>query len=211
MSAEPTRHLKPVPEGTPPLIVYNPETGEQVGALTDFTQSLEDEVAGLQRDVRGWAARFGELKREKESEAKESPAWPAAIRVFEHWRHETGKTARTIFTLDRFELIRPWLEKLGDPKAPPETRLAEAEALCKLAVDGIAFECYETPRKNGTMKKHQGWHLIFTTAEQFEDRCNSAPRERIAAAIGSGRTVKQAMAGKPGSPQQVLDQPQSDG
>jgi hypothetical protein len=208
MSAQPDRHLRPV-EDTAPLVVVNPETGERMGMLADYMQSLEDEVAGLQRDVRGWAARYGDLKRNKDAEAEKSEVWPAAVRVFEYWRVKTGRSKRTIFTLDRFELVRPWLEKLGDPKATPDDRLAEAEALCKLAVDGIAFDHYVEQAKNGTQRHHTGFHLIFKEADQFEKRCNSAPRERIAEVIGS-RTVKQAMAGKKATAQPTLDQPQGE-
>lgn len=206
MSAEPARHLNPVEDR--PMIVVDGD-GVRVGALADFTQKIEDEVAGLQRDVRGWAARYAELKRDREAEAEDSPTWPAALRVFTHWR-KVCKHSRSVFTLDRFELVRPWLEKLGDPDADPKDRLAEAEALCKLAVEGIAHDPFETKRKNGTTKRHDGWHLIFDTAERFEERCNAAPLERIREVVG-GRTVKQAMAGKAAKPQQTLDQPQGEG
>lgn len=207
MAAEPARHLKPVSDEVA-LIVVNPDTGERVGQLADYTQRLEDEIAGLQRDIRGWAARYGDLRRDKDAEAKESPVWPAAVRVFEYWRRQTGKTKRTVFTLDRFELVRPWLEKLGDPKAKPAERLEEAEALCKLAVDGIAFDHYIEKAKNGIDRHHTGWHLIFKEADQFEKRCNSAPRERLAEVL-AGRSVKQAMAGKKPAEQATLDQPQA--
>lgn len=209
MSAQPDRHLRPV-EDTAPLVVVNAETGERVGMLVDHVQSLEDEVAGLQRDIRGWAARFGDLKRDKDAEAEKSEVWPAAVRVFDYWRVRTGRSKRTVFTLDRFEMVRPWLEKLGNPKASPDDRLAEAEALCKLAVDGIAFDHYVERAKNGTERHHTGWHLIFKEADQFEKRCNSAPREKIAEAIGNGRTIKQAMAGKKAAAQPTLDQPQGE-
>jgi hypothetical protein len=207
MNAQPNRHLKPVADEVP-LIVVNPETGERMGMLADHTQRLEDEIAGLQRDIRGWAARYGDLRRDKDAEAKESPVWPAAVRVFEYWRRQTGKTKRTVFTLDRFELVRPWLEKLGDPKAEPAKRLEEAEALCKLAVDGIAFDHYVEKAKNGTDRHHVGFHLIFKEADQFEKRCNSAPRERLDEVL-RGRSIKQAMAGKKLEGQAQLDQPQA--
>lgn len=209
MSAEPARHLKPVEDATP-LIVVNPETGQWIGVLADHTQLLEDQIAGLQRDVKGWAQRFAELKRDKQAEAEGSEIWPAAQRIFRYWREKTGKSKRTIFTLDRFEMVRPWLEKLGDTKSPQAERLAEAEALCKLAIDGIVFDHYEEKRPNGTTRHHTGWHLIFEKADKFEDRCNSAPRERIAEVIG-GRTVKQAMAGKRPQAQATLDQAQDVG
>lgn len=209
MSAQPERHLRPV-EDTGPLVVMNSETGERVGMLSDHTQALEDQIAGLQRDIRGWASRHADLKRDKDAEAEESPCWPAAVRIFDHWRRAC-KHPRAVFTLDRFELVRPWLEKLGDKKADAETRLKEAEVMCILAVDGIAHDPYITRRKNGTEKRHDGWHLIFEKAEKFEERCNAAPLDRIREVVG-GRSVREAITGKRDKPparQQALDQPQA--
>lgn len=175
MSAQPDRHLRPVEE-TPDVnfVVVNGETGERVGALADYVQPLEDTVAGLQRDIRGWAARYADLKRDKNSEAQESPTWPAAKRVFDHWRRAC-KHPRSAFTLDRFELIRPFLEKLGDAKKPASERLAEAEALCKRAVDGAAHDPFITRRKNGSAKRHDSIDLIFRNADKMEEFCNRAP------------------------------------
>ena len=201
-AAQPDRHLRPV-EDEVTLLVINAETGERVGTLDEARQTLKDEVAGLQRDVRGWAARYAELKRDREAEAKESPVWPAALRVFDYWRREC-KHPRSEFTLDRFEMIRPHLERLAAPKKgrpdSAEDRIAHAEAVCKLAVDGIAFDPYISDRKNGTKKRNDGWHLIFETADRFENRCNSAPIERIREVMGS-----------PKAEQTTLDQPQAAG
>lgn len=208
MSAQPDRHLRPVEDAPAAnLVVVNGDTGERLGALADHVQPLEDAVAGLQRDIRGWTTRYADLKRDKEAEAEESPVWPAALRVFDHWRRVCNHP-RSEWTLDRFELVRPWLERLGNKKADPETRLAEAEAMCKLAVDGIAFDPFTTQRKNGTKKSHDGWHLIFDTAERFEERCNAAPMERIREVIGQ-RSVKEAIGGKRAKAQAQLDQPQA--
>lgn len=199
MAAQPDRHLRPV-EDEVALIVVNPTTGERVGMLADLMQSKEDEIAGLQRDVRGWTTRHAELKRDKEAEARESPVWPAALRVFDHWRREC-KHPRSEFSLDRFEMIRPHMDRLSAPKkGRPESvdeRIEQAEAICKLAVDGIAFDPYVTTRKNGTQQRHDGWHLIFETVDNFEKRCNAAPIERIREVMGT-----------PKPEQTTLDQPQ---
>lgn len=172
-AAESARHLKPVADEVA-LIVVNPETGEQAGTLAEHMQALEDQIAGLQRDVRGWAARYADLKRDKGAEAQESPAWPAAKRVFDYWRQEC-RHPRSAFTLDRFEMIRPFLEKLGDQKKPQPERLAEAEALCKRAIDGAAHDPFITTRKNGTQKRHDPIDLIFRNADKMEEFCNRAP------------------------------------
>jgi hypothetical protein len=203
MSPQPARHLHPVEdEPKAPLVVVNTKTGEQVGSIDEHVQPLLDQIAGLQRDIQGWTMRHAELKRDKEGEAKESPVWPSALRVFDHWK-KVCKHPKSVWTLDRFELIRPWLEKLGDKKKPEAERLAEAEALCILAVDGIAYDPFVTERKNGTKKRHDGWHLIFDSAERFEERCNAAPIERIREVVGQ-RTTKEAITGKRETAQQQL-------
>lgn len=186
MSAESARHLKPA-EDEPALIVVNPATGEQVGSLDDHTQRLKDEVASLTRNLCAEGVRYENLKRDKAAEAEKSPVWPAALRIFDHWRCEC-KHPRSEFSLDRFEMIRPFLEKLSAPKRgrpdSAEARLKKAEEICKLAVDGIAHDPFVTTRKNGSRRFHNGWHLIFGEADQFEERCNAAPIERIREVMG---------------------------
>lgn len=203
MSAQPVeRHLSAVEDvAALPDVVIHPGTGEQI-QLGGMVQRLEDEVAGLQRDIRGWAARHAELKRDKDAEAEGSEVWPVALRVFNYWRIQC-KHPRSEFTTDRFEMIRPHLEKLiapgkGKAKDLP-ARIAHAEAVCKLAVDGIAFDPYVSQRKNGTKKRNDGWHLIFGSRDQFENRCNAAPLDRIREVMGPAKTE-----------QATLDQPQPD-
>lgn len=173
MSAQ--RHLKPVPEAdtTPGLMVVNPTTGETM-PLERYTQPLEDQMAGLVRDNKGWAQRYAELKRDLDAEAEESTLWPAAVRVFNYWR-ETCNHARSVFTRDRFELIAPFLEKYGNARRDPEQRLIEAEALCRRAIRGAAHDPFVTTRKNGSKKRHDGIDLIFRNADKFEEFCNRAP------------------------------------
>ena len=163
MSADPARkpHLRPVEEG-PPLIVVNGD-GERVGTLADHLQAYEDQIAGLQRDVKAEHLRYENLKRDRAAEARSHPLWPQALEVFKHWK-EVCRHPKSSFTTSRFELIRPLLEKHGID-------------LCKLACDGAAFDPYETRRKNGSMKRHDGIHLVFDE-DKFEDFCNRAPIPR---------------------------------
>lgn len=196
MAAEPARHLRPIPESAEAmLLVLNPANGE-TKPLIEYTQELEDHIAGLQRDIRAEHVRYENLKRDKDAEARESPVWPAAVRIFDYWRRECNHT-RSEFSLDRFEMIRPFLERLSAPKRgrseAAQARLEKAEAICKLAVDGIAHDPYVTTRKNGTKRFHNGWHLIFGEADQFEERCNAAPMERIREVMGSPKPEQQTL------------------
>lgn len=162
MSADPARkpHLRPV-EVEPPLIVVNEATGERLGNLTDHTGRFEDEIAGLQRDIRGWAARYADLKRDRGAEAREHPLWPKTLEVFKYWQ-DVCKHPRSGFSLDRFEMMMPFVDKHGVD-------------LCKRAIDGAAFDPFVTRRKNGSPKRHDGIDLIFRNADKFEEFCNRAP------------------------------------
>lgn len=122
----------------------------------------DDELAGLQRDIRGWAARYAELKRDKESEAQRSRYWPAALEVFEHWQ-TVCKHPRSGWSADRFFLVEPFLKKHG-------------VEMCKRAIDGYAFDCFVTTRRNGSKRRHDGWELIFGDRGHFEEGVNKAPR-----------------------------------
>lgn len=164
MSAQPNRHLQPAPEPVDPaLVVLNIDTGEQL-PLGNYVQQLQDEIAGLTRDVRAEHLRFENLKRDKAVEAREHPLWPRAIEVFKHWK-EKCKHPRCEFGPGRFEEIRPFLER-------------HDVDTCKLAVEGAAFDPFVTTRKNGSKKRHDGWGLIFRNAEpdKFEEFVNKAPR-----------------------------------
>lgn len=181
MSALPDRHLRPVPEEVP-LIVVNPQTGERVGTLAEHKQPVEDALAGAERDLNKWRTLHAKLLRDKEGEARESELWPRALEVFDYWRVEC-KHPLAEWTYDRFELIRPHLERsnTGKGKAKkltPEMVERNVE-ICKLAVDALAFDPYTTLGKNGRLIRHDGLHLAFADADTLEKRCKLAPAERI--------------------------------
>lgn len=150
MNAQPERHLR----------VVDAETGE----VTDFAavlQQKDDLIAGLQRDVAAEHFRFEQLKRDKAREARANARWPEAKDVFDYWREKCGHP-RSTFDVKRFELILPHLEKHGVD-------------LCKRAILGAATDPFCVPRKNGSVKKHDGIGLIFRDAEHFEDFVNRSP------------------------------------
>jgi hypothetical protein len=121
-----------------------------------------DEIEGLQRDIRGWAARYGELKRDKEADAERSRYWPAAVEVFEYWQR-VCKHPRSAWSAERFFLVEPFLKKHGIE-------------MCKRAVDGAAFDPFVTTRRNGSTKRHDSFDLVFRAPDKFEEFCNRAPR-----------------------------------
>lgn len=146
-------HLRSVPAGV------DPETGEVTCASC---RALEDQIIGLQRDIRGWAARYAELKRDKEGEAERHELWGDARDIFTFWT-VACKHPKSRFDASRFELIRPHLEKHGG-------------RICRQAIEGAAFDPFITQRKNGSAKRHDGWELIFRDAGKLEEFVNRAPR-----------------------------------
>lgn len=156
MSAQPVRHLH----------IVDADTGEKLDGCPACSRK-DDEIAGLQRDIRGWAARYADLKRNKEAEAEANKLWPVAIEIFNYWREKCSHPGCK-WDADRFYLIEPFLKKDG-----PE--------LCKRAIDGAAFDPYVTTRRNGSKKRHDGWELIHRDRGKWEEFVNKAPRQAVAA------------------------------
>jgi hypothetical protein len=125
--------------------------------------ALEDQVKGLERDLRSWRARYADLFRDKEADAKKSKHWPKALELFQHWQAVCNHP-RSHFDAQRFWLVEPYLKNDG-------------YELCKRAIDGMAHDCFTTTRRNGTRKRHDGWELIFRDRGKFEEACNRAPKD----------------------------------
>jgi hypothetical protein len=153
------------------VIEVDSETGEVVEPTCEGCQRRDDEITGLERDIRGWTVRFAALKRDKLAEAKGSPEWPVAVRLFAYWQEQT-RHPRAVWSLDRFELIAPFLKN----KSYGEV-LEDREALCRRAIDGYAFDCFTTKRANGSTRRHDDWSLIFRDAGHMEEGVKKAPRE----------------------------------
>lgn len=186
MSAEPAgqRHLRPVEDEAPaPLIVVNTATGQQLGTLDDHAQHFKDQIDGLERDIRGWRTRFANLKRDKDVEAREHELWPEAIKLFALWKKEC-KHGRSAFTQDRFWLALPFLGPQPEALLAAARRLGLDEAaepygpvICKLAIEGAAYDPYVTTRRNGSKQRHDGWDLIFRGAAKVEEFACRAPKK----------------------------------
>jgi len=188
----PLRAVQPDDDRLANCLVVDPETGQAVGTYGDLTRRLTDQLTGAERDVRTWRARHADLKRDKEAEAEESPVWPAAISVFDYWRERTGHLGAE-WTLDRFELIRPHLERSNTGRGRRATKLtpdliSRNVEICKLAIDGIVFDPFVTTGANGRPLVHDDLHLVFGKSRQgasyFEKRCKLAPVERIQEVFG---------------------------
>lgn len=127
-------------------------------------QLREDEIKGLQRDIRGWAARYRELERDKEREAKNSPLWKEAYGHFCYWRELTGRTGCE-WTPERFFLVEPFMRR---KKHAPYIRRG---------IEGIVFDHFVSTRRNGTKLHHHSWETLFKSTGRFEEAVNAAPRK----------------------------------
>jgi hypothetical protein len=169
---EPIRHLR---------VVEHDENGEVIHADCPECLRRIDEIAGLERDIRGWTVRYAELKRDRNAEAEEHPCWEAAQWTFRQWKRRCNHP-RARWSHDRFWLIEPFL--VGDKWG---RTLKARVALCLLAIDGAAFDSWSKPRKNGTAKVFNEFDRIFATTGSFEEFVKRAPADakaRCAAARG---------------------------
>lgn len=154
------------------LALVDTETGERHPFRDEEAATLHAEIArqrdvikGLQRDIRGWAARYAELKRDKEEEARSHALWPDAVRLFRLWQRLCHHP-RAGWDVERFEQVLPFLKKHGI-------------AMCERAIVGAAFDAFETTRRNGSKKRHDGWELIHRSADKWEEFANRAPLDFV--------------------------------
>jgi hypothetical protein len=148
----------------PALKLVNPETGEihDPGECRECRHK-DDVIAGLERDIRGWAARYAELRRDLVQEAKQHPMYDDVKAIFAYWKRAC-RHPRSQFSADRFWLIQPFFERHG-------------EAMCRKAIDGAAFDPMTKRRKNGSIERFDSVELIFRDEGKFESFANRAPRQ----------------------------------
>ena len=165
------------------LRLVDTETGELSEA--DSCPNCDEwkaQAEGAQVEIRGWRTRFANLKADKEQDARKSPQWPKAKKLFDHWR-QVCRHPRSKFTADRFWTIEPLLRHYG-------------EDLCRKAIDGAAFDPFVTTRRNGTKARHDDWGLIFRDAGKMESFANRAPSlsQQMTVARGVAEDLEDLMA-----------------
>lgn len=151
--AQPARHLH----------LADPATGEVFDEECPSCLELRAQLAGMEKDIRAWRSRYAGAVADKQKAAKMNPLWAEAIELFRYWQ-EACDHKRSKWTVDRFELLEPYIREYG-PK------------MCRRAIDGAAYDPFVTRRKNGSRRRHDGIDLIFRSADKFEEMVNRAPRE----------------------------------
>jgi hypothetical protein len=157
---------------TGPLRLVREDTGESipfmdadVAGLQAEIQMLRDHLKGAERDTNTWRHRYQELRRDKDADARKDPVWPDAVRCFKLYCRLTGKDGvprRLTWTVERFELIAPFLRK-------------HKVGGCERAIVGRVFDHYSAKRKNGSTIRYWEWERIFKDAREFEESANRAP------------------------------------
>lgn len=175
------RHLKPV--------TAEQQLDGEIKYPTDVRDcwTLLDEaamkLAAAERDLRTRDVVIGNLRRDKEREARAGQKWPAALRLFKIWR-KLGNHGSAKFTYRRFECIEPFLKDYDPEKhdlalepGPPANPLEE----CAAAIAGRTYDCFSKPRPNGTTKRFDEWERIFEAEKrysgQFDESVARRPRD----------------------------------
>jgi hypothetical protein len=142
------------------LRLVNPETGELTETCPNCAEN-ERVLAELERKYRGALSQIGNLRADRAKDAEAHKLFPKAKRLFDLWCRVCDHP-KSEWLPDRFWLIEPYLSKFG-------------EVRCCRAILGAAFDPYTTRRKNGTMKPHNGWDLIFRSPDKMDEFEARAP------------------------------------
>lgn len=176
---EPASHLH---------LIVNPETGErQELDQCPGCQERDFIIAGHETTIKGWEIKYGKLRADKEVEARKHPLWPVALKGFKAWKM-LGNHPRAAWGFDRFEQSRPFLQDKAYGAS-----LEARELMMLRGIVGITYDPFTTRRKNGSVRRHDGWELLFRSRDKFEEMCNRAPKdwqERIVQATGKPLVVE---------------------
>lgn len=161
MSAQ--RHLRPVEDDKPPLIVVNEATGERLGPLSDLEAEHEAEYNALQGKYRAALAQITRLTKDAEAEARKHELWTEAEALHEWWRLATGHPGRK-FGADEFYQVLP---RLKDRECGPVGVLH--------AIAGAAFDPGTKQLKNGKTERYDDWELVTRSPAKLDSFRNRAP------------------------------------
>ena len=136
------------------------------GELTDPTTvivGLEEVIAGLERDLRAKRTTITKLENALTDKAEAHALYPQAEIVFAHWKRACNHP-RSLLGEKRREAI---LSRLKEGYT--------VEQLCK-AVDGLAYDPNQKPRKNGSMERYDDLEIAMRSDQNVERYANRAPR-----------------------------------
>lgn len=183
MSAAPRLH---------PVVTAQHELVEDPARKLD---ELQWEIARHLQTIRGQAIEIGELRRDRDQEAREHPYWPQAVELFEFWK-TTCDHPKSKWNEERFWLVLPFLRpEKGEAEELPIAR-------CKTAIKGLAFDHYTKVQKNGRLKHYSDWSNVFGSTKRFEDMLGKAPQAWLdkLAALEAGNETAAPRRERPSTP-----------
>lgn len=162
MSADPARHLRPV-EDKPPIILVNSATGENVGTLAEVEAAHEAEYNALQHKYRAALADITRLKRDSEAEARRHQLWAEAEALHGWWAIATGHPGRK-FGADEFYQVFPRLKE----KAVGPIGVLKAIA-------GAAYDPGTKRLKNGRVERYDSFELVTRSRDKIDSFSQRVP------------------------------------
>jgi hypothetical protein len=141
--------------------------GELIEDAEARIQYLEDQIAGMQRELNAWRLRYRELERANDERDRRDALWPIVMALFDEWREAT-RHERSQWSPSRFRMAKPYLRTYG-------------REIVRCGIHGIALDPFKTKRANGTVERHDGWALLFRDTDHFERYVNRAPLAMLAA------------------------------
>jgi hypothetical protein len=154
MAAPEHRHLR----------VVDLETGEAFEDCPNCAE-LQVQLDGATSEIRGWRAKFGKLRADKDAEARADDRWDEVAGLFELWRIAAGPAGipkRSKFAPDRFRLALPYVKQDGHER-------------CCQAIIGRCYDHFSSKRANGSLKRFCEWERIFGNRGDFEESANRVP------------------------------------
>lgn len=149
------------------VVQLDENTGEILDAIPECPHCAgkQHELDELVRKMKGLARELGEMRRDKDAEAREHQAWPTAVKLWEYWKEQTGHK-RSKWKEDRFWLLLPRLQTFGSEN-------------CAAAIAGIAYQHYTEQRKNGSTEHYDSWDCCFGSTEKTEKYIKRRPKNWV--------------------------------
>lgn len=147
MGESPARHLR----------IVDTESGEVLNECPNCS-TLEDQLAGADKEIRAWRTRYANLKRDRDAEARKDELWGKAVALFTEWRIATGHM-RSGWNAERFWTCQPYLAQDGF-------------VTCRWAVWGIAYQPNTKTLPSGYVERYDSWELCFKNRATFERYVN---------------------------------------
>ena len=147
------------------LVGIDEVTGEvhDQGLTCPNCAAKQHELDEIVRKLKGMARELGEIRRDKNAEARAHQAWPIAVALFDYWKECTNHP-RAKWTEDRFWLLLPHLAQFG-----PQN--------CAAAIAGIAHDHFTKQRANGTTVHYDAWETCFKNTGRVEESIRSRPKD----------------------------------